>query len=92
MSVSIHPTAIVDPKAALGSDVEIGPFSIVGGDVQLGDGVRLHSHVVIEGRTSIGAGSEIFPLPRWGVRHSIRAMPVSQARWRSARTMSSANM
>ena len=56
MSVSIHPTAIVDPKAALGSDVEIGPFSIVGGDVQLGDGVRLHSHVVIEGRTSIGAG------------------------------------
>ena len=66
MSVSIHPTAIVDPKAALGSDVEIGPFSIVGGDVQIGDGVRLHSHVVIEGRTSIGAGSEIFPFAALG--------------------------
>ena len=61
MSVSIHPTAIVDPGAELGSNVEIGPFSIVGGDVQLGDGVRLRSHVVIEGRTSVGAGSEIYP-------------------------------
>ncbi len=61
MSVSIHSTAIVDPKAALGNNVEIGPFSIVGADVQLGDNVRLQSHVVIEGHTNIGAGSKIFP-------------------------------
>ena len=61
MSVSIHPTAIVDPKAVLGINVEIGPFSIVGGNVQLGDGVRLRSHVVIEGRTIVGARSEIYP-------------------------------
>ena len=61
MSVIIHPTAIVDGKAALGSNVEIGAYSIVGPHVQLGDGVRLHSHVVIEGRTQIGAGTEIYP-------------------------------
>ena len=61
MSVSIHPTAIVDPKAALGINVKIGPFSIVGGNVQLGDEVRLRSHVVIEGRTIVGARSEIYP-------------------------------
>ena len=61
MSVTIHPSAIVDPKAVLGTGVQIGPFSIVGGDVQLSDGVRLHSHVVIEGRTSVGPGSEIYP-------------------------------
>jgi len=45
----------------LGADVHIGPFSIVGRNVQLGDGVRLHSHVVVEGRTRIGTGSEIYP-------------------------------
>lgn len=61
MCVTIHPSAIVDSRAVLGTDVKIGPLSVVGGDVQLGDRVRLHSHVVIEGRTSVGSGSEIYP-------------------------------
>lgn len=61
MAVSIHPTAIVDPAAQLGESVEIGPYSCVGPHVELGDGVRLVSHVVIDGRTRIGAQTEIFP-------------------------------
>jgi len=61
MSVSIHPTAIVDGKAELGSDIEIGAFSVVGPHVRLDDGVRLQSHVVIDGHTRIGSGTEIFP-------------------------------
>ena len=36
-NAKIHPTAIVDPNAKLGADVEIGPFSIVGPDVTIGD-------------------------------------------------------
>ena len=36
----IHATAIVDPRAQLGEDVEIGPYSIVGPDVSLGARVR----------------------------------------------------
>ncbi|CAN5458645.1 acyl-ACP--UDP-N-acetylglucosamine O-acyltransferase [soil metagenome] len=57
----IHPTAIVDPAAQFGQDVEIGAFCTVGPRVQLGDGVRLVSHVIIEGATQIGAGTTIHP-------------------------------
>ena len=41
MTVSIHPTAIVDPKAKLGEGVEIGPYCVIGADVTLGDRTRL---------------------------------------------------
>ncbi len=56
----IHPTAIVDPKAELDSDVEIGPFCIVGPDVQIGAGTVLKSHVVVNGHTTIGKSNEIY--------------------------------
>ncbi|KAA0682544.1 acyl-ACP--UDP-N-acetylglucosamine O-acyltransferase [Azospirillum brasilense] len=68
MSVSIHPTAVVDPAATLGEDVSIGPFCVVGPDVQLGDRVRLTSHVVVEGRTRIGEDSVIYPFASIGHR------------------------
>ena len=54
MPVTIHPTAVVHDNATLGEDVHIGPFCMVGSDVTLGDRVRLHSHVVMEGQTSLG--------------------------------------
>ncbi|HJU20172.1 MAG TPA: acyl-ACP--UDP-N-acetylglucosamine O-acyltransferase [Stellaceae bacterium] len=57
----IHPTAIVAPGAKLASDVGIGPYCIVGADVILEAGVTLLSHVVVEGRTSLGAGTRVFP-------------------------------
>jgi len=62
----IHPTAIVDPAAQLGRDVEIGAFCTVGPKVQLGDGVRLVSHVVIDGATSVGAETTIHPFALLG--------------------------
>jgi UDP-N-acetylglucosamine acyltransferase len=61
MSATIHPTAVVDPKAELGSDVEIGPFCVVGPDVTLKDRVKLHAHVVIEGRTEVGEDCVFYP-------------------------------
>ncbi|MCB1526820.1 MAG: acyl-ACP--UDP-N-acetylglucosamine O-acyltransferase [Hyphomicrobiaceae bacterium] len=62
----IHPTAIVETGAVLGSKVRIGPFSVVGSDVKLGDGVELKSHVVVAGDTTIGAGTRIFPFASIG--------------------------
>jgi UDP-N-acetylglucosamine acyltransferase len=62
----VHATAIVDPRARLGADVEIGPYCIVGPDVALGDGVILHSHVVVAGRTEIGPRTQIFPFASIG--------------------------
>lgn len=66
MSVLIHPTAIIDPKAELGNNVTIGPYSVVGEHVRLHDGVELKSHVVVEGRTTVGAGTVIYPFASIG--------------------------
>lgn len=64
--MAIHPTAVVADGAKLGSDVDIGPYSVVGENVVLGDGVVLHSHVAIQGWTTIGAGTHIFPFASIG--------------------------
>jgi|TARA_R110002072_G_scaffold36053_9_gene106142 UDP-N-acetylglucosamine acyltransferase len=64
----IHTSAVVDPAATLGRDVQIGPFCVVGPDVSLADSVVLHSHVVLDGKTSIGAGSQIFPFASIGTQ------------------------
>lgn len=64
----IHPTAIVEDGAKLADGVSIGPFSLVGAHVSLGEGVVLHSHAVVEGRTTIGARTEIFPFASIGHR------------------------
>lgn len=62
----VHPTAIVADGARLGSGVRIGPYSIVGPAVVLGDNVELVSHAVVEGNTTIGAGTRIFPFASVG--------------------------
>ncbi len=56
----IHETALVDPRAEIDSDVEVGPYSIVGGCVRIGKGTRIKSHVVVEGRTTLGEENVIF--------------------------------
>jgi UDP-N-acetylglucosamine acyltransferase len=62
----IHPSAIVHDGATLGADVEIGPYCLVGPDVTLGDGVRLQSHVVVEGVTDIGERCVVHPFANLG--------------------------
>jgi len=59
--VSIHPTAIISPKAELGRNVVIGPYSIIGDDVILHDEIRVSSHCVIEGPSEFGSGSVFYP-------------------------------
>ena len=62
----IHPTALVESGAEIDETASIGPFCVVGRRVRLGANVRLHSHVVVEGRTSVGAGTVIFPFSAIG--------------------------
>lgn len=63
----IHPSAIVSEKARLGRNVHIGPFCIVGDDVTIEDGVKLHSHVVVEGKTRLGQYSCYYPFTTIGL-------------------------
>lgn len=56
----IHPTAIIDPSAQIGKDVEIGAYSIIGADVEIGDECWIGPHVVIKGPTTIGKQNKIY--------------------------------
>jgi UDP-N-acetylglucosamine acyltransferase len=66
--VMIHPTAVIAEGAQLDVDVEIGPYCIVGEKVKIGAGTRLHSHVVIDGDTTIGRECRIFPFASVGTQ------------------------
>ena len=68
MAAKIHPTAIVEPGAQLGADVEIGPFAYIGGAVRLGDGTRIHHHASVEGNTTLGQACEVFPYANIGAK------------------------
>ena len=63
----VHPSAVVSPRARIGRDCYIGPYSIVGDDVELADGVRLEAHCVIDGRTTIGTETHVFPFVSIGL-------------------------
>ena len=56
----IHPTAIVDPAAAIGTGVEIGAYAVIGPHVEIGDGSTLGPHTVVTGHTRIGANNRIY--------------------------------
>jgi UDP-N-acetylglucosamine acyltransferase len=59
MGQRIHPTALVDPRAELAADVEVGPYAIVGAGVQVGAGSKLHAHAVVQGPTALGERSVV---------------------------------
>jgi len=64
--VSIHPSAIIHPKAELDSTVEVGPFSIIGEHVKIARGTKIAAHVVIDGWTEIGEDCTFYPFTSVG--------------------------
>ncbi|MDB3932576.1 acyl-ACP--UDP-N-acetylglucosamine O-acyltransferase [Candidatus Pelagibacter sp.] len=57
----IHQTAIIDKKAKISMNVEIGPYCVVGPNVEIGEDNIIQSHVSIFGNTKIGNGNKIYP-------------------------------
>lgn len=57
---AIHPTAIIDPSARLGTDVSVGPYAIIGAGVEIGDGCRIGPHAVVHGPTRLGRENQIW--------------------------------
>lgn len=51
----IHPAAHVDERAHLGAGVHVGPGAVIGPDVRIGDRTEIGSHVLVTGRTTLGA-------------------------------------
>jgi UDP-N-acetylglucosamine acyltransferase len=57
----VAPNAFVDPKAELGSDVEVAHGCFIGPKVRVGDGSRLLPNVTIMGNTRVGEGNVFYP-------------------------------
>lgn len=56
----IHPTAIIDSKAELASDVEVGPYSVIRERVIIESGCIIGPHVTIDPFVTIGQNCRIF--------------------------------
>ncbi len=64
--MSIHPTAIIEKGAQVSPKATIGPYCVIGPRVRIADNVTLKAHVVLDGRTSIGEGTTVFPFASLG--------------------------
>ena len=62
----IHKTAVIDPKAKISDNVEIGPYTVIGSHVEIGEGTIVQSHVNITGDTKIGSNNKIYPFASIG--------------------------
>jgi UDP-N-acetylglucosamine acyltransferase len=56
----IHPTSIVDPKAEIDTNVDIGPYSVIAHNVSIGSGTVIGPHVIVDPYVSIGPDCHIF--------------------------------
>jgi len=65
--VSIHPSAVIAAGAVVPESCTVGPFCIIGPEVTLGEDCALISHVVLDGRTQLGARSTIYPFTSVGI-------------------------
>jgi UDP-N-acetylglucosamine acyltransferase len=57
----IHKTAIIDKKAKLNKNVQVGPYCVIGPNVEIGENTIIQSHVNISANTKIGKGNKIYP-------------------------------
>jgi UDP-N-acetylglucosamine acyltransferase len=64
----IHPTAIIASGAKIAENAMIGPYCTIGGQVEIANDVTLISHVVVDGITSIGEGTVVYPFASLGLR------------------------
>ena len=66
MTTLIHPTAVIEKGAEIGSNVSIGAYSVIGANAKIGDNNKIESHVVISGHTTVGESNHFFPFAAIG--------------------------
>ncbi|KMY66446.1 UDP-N-acetylglucosamine acyltransferase [Desulfocarbo indianensis] len=64
--MSIHPTAVVDPKASLAENVEVGACAVIGPEVEIASGCVIGHHACIERNTKIGEDTRVWPMVSLG--------------------------
>lgn len=66
-TAKVHPTAMVAEGAVVGAGCVVGPYCTIGPEVVLGEGCELVSHVVMDGRTTMGARNKVFSFACLGI-------------------------
>ncbi|MSR07850.1 MAG: acyl-ACP--UDP-N-acetylglucosamine O-acyltransferase [Gemmatimonadetes bacterium] len=61
MTPRIHPSAVIDPGAAIGGEVEIGPYAVIGPAVTIGDRSVIGPHAVLERNVVLGPRCRLGP-------------------------------
>jgi UDP-N-acetylglucosamine acyltransferase len=61
MATYIAENVVIDSRAQIDEDVEIGPFCVIGPHVRIGRGTRLENSVTLMGRVTIGQFNHIWP-------------------------------
>ncbi len=59
--MAVHPTAVIDPRAEIHAEVEIGPYVVIDGPVKVRRRTRIMAHAYITGWTEVGEDNEIHP-------------------------------
>ena len=59
--MAVHPTAVIDPRAEVHAEVEIGPYVVIDGPVKVRRRTRIMAHAYITGWTEVGEDNEIHP-------------------------------
>ncbi|HYL97423.1 MAG TPA: acyl-ACP--UDP-N-acetylglucosamine O-acyltransferase [Blastocatellia bacterium] len=58
--MSIHPSAIVDEGAKLGSEITVGPYSVIEADTEIGNCCEIRSHATVKRYTFLGPSSVLY--------------------------------
>ncbi|MCB9091274.1 MAG: acyl-ACP--UDP-N-acetylglucosamine O-acyltransferase [Halobacteriovoraceae bacterium] len=58
---NIHPTAVISDGAVIGEETIVGPYCFIGPNVKIGNECQFHSHVVVDGHTTIGNKNSFSP-------------------------------
>lgn len=59
LSEMIHPTAVIDPEAAIAADVRVGPYAVIEGPVEIGPGCVIEAHASLSGPLVMGRDNHV---------------------------------
>ncbi len=62
----IDERAVISPQARLHDSVSVGPYAVIGAGVEIAEGCRVDAHAVIDGPTTIGPRTHIYPFAAVG--------------------------
>jgi UDP-N-acetylglucosamine acyltransferase len=63
----VHPTAVVEQGAEIGPGTTVAPNAVIGPHVKIGPRCKIGAGAIIDGHTTIGEGTEVFPYASIGL-------------------------